>query len=343
MWTETLRSFVAEALNKFASSEYSAERLPPGVLLTVDGRPVYVDKVFERIKPHVTWDLLADAKKFIALKALIEADLKSKNALVGRDEFEKNWQANGPIKEETFSEKTQRYQMLALNVEGFPSMESYFDYERWNMGFAKVIADDLKDDAKISTLLGPCNAICGAAKVDVDVILASAYDDPHVRWKDNGWAVAEERAKEIKKELDAGADWGATLELKSEFWDPPMPEIGQKPQFGFNFKGRFGPQTRNQLVQFLHESTFRIFMDGTSVTDFIFFKQKPGTVEGPMKGVRGYYISKVKGTTPPSKPLDLKLPQHRDLLVQYYQHEKFREYAQALLAKAIAEKRVEGL
>lgn len=343
IYTEYLRGVIVEALNKFATSETYEGRLPAGVLMTVDGRPVYVDQVFKRIVPHVTPNLVADAKKFLALKALLEADLAKKGLLLTREEFEKQWDADGPVKDESFSDKLARFQMLGLQVQGYPSMDAYLDHERWILSFKKSIADELKDDAKLNTVIGPCDAICGAAKVDVEVILASAYDDVHDRWKDGGWAYAEQRAKDIKKELDSGADWGATLELKSEFWDPPMPEIGQKPQFGFNYKGRFGMQTRNQLIEFLRESEYRVFLDGTCITDTIFFKQKPGTIEGPYKGARGYYIVKVKGTTPPNKPLDLNTPLHRDLVVQYYLKEKFNAYAQELLNKAIAEKRVEGL
>lgn len=338
IWVEYLRSIVIESLLKFSTIETAAERLPAGVLVSVDGRPVTVDQVFGRVRPHVTSDLVADVRKFLAIKTLVEADLAKKGVLESRDEFEKNFEPNEP-----FQETLMRYQMLAQNVQGFPSMEAWVDYKRWHRAFQKTIAEDLKDDAKLMTVLGPCNAIVAAAKVNVEVILASAFDDAHFRWKDNGWAYAEQRAKEIKKELDAGADWKATLEAKSEFWDPPMPEVGQKPQFGFNFKGMFGEQTRNQLLTYLHESEYRIFLDANSVTDYIFFKQRPGTIEGPLKGARGYYIARVTGTTPPTKPLNMREPKHRELVETHYTTEKFNAYVQDLLAKAIAERRVVGL
>ncbi|MCC6405984.1 MAG: hypothetical protein IT453_02375 [Planctomycetes bacterium] len=338
IWVEYLRGIVIESLLQFSAIETNAEKLPADVLLTIDGRPVTVEQVYQRIRPHVTVDLAADARKFLAIKALVEADLAKKGVLESRADFEKNF-----APEESFQDTMMRFQMLAMSVQGFPSMEAWVDYTRWFRSFQKTIADDLKDDAKLLTVLGPCNAITAAAKVNVEVILASAYDDAHVRWKDNGWAYAEQRAKEIRKELDAGADWKTTLENKSEFWDPPMPEIGQKPQFGFNFKGMFGEQTRNQLLTYMRESEYRIFLDASSVTDYIFFKQRPGSIEGPLKGARGYYISRVTGTTPPTKPLNMKDPKHRELVETHYSREKFNAYVQDLLAKAIAERRVEGL
>lgn len=338
IWVEYLRGIVIESLLQFSTIETNADKLPADVLLTIDGRPVAVDQVYQRIRPHVTVDLAADARKFLAIKALVEADLAKKGVLESRADFEKNF-----APEESFQDTMMRFQMLAMSVQGFPSMEAWVDYSRWFRSFQKTIADDLKDDAKLLTVLGPCNAITAAAKVNVEVILASAYDDAHVSWKENGWAYAEQRGKEIRKELDAGADWKTTLENKSEFWDPPMPEIGQKPQFGFNFKGMFGEQTRNQLLTFMRESEYRIFLDASSVTDYIFFKQRPGSIEGPLKGARGYYIARVTGTTPPTKPLNMKDPKHRELVETHYSREKFNAYVQDLLAKAIAERRVEGL
>lgn len=338
IWVEYLRGIVIESLLKFSTIESNPAKLPPDALVMLDGRPVKTEHVYARIRPHVTPDLAADARKFLVIKHLVEADLAKKGVLESREEFEKNFQPDEP-----FQETLMRYQMLAQSVQGFPSMEAWIDYMRWFRSFKKTIAADLEDDAKLMTVLGPCNAITAAAKVNVEVILASAYDDQNVRWKTNGWAYAEQRAKEIRKELDAGADWKATLEAKSEFWDPPMPEIGQKPQFGFNFKGMFGEQTRNQLLTYLHESEYTIFLHASSVTDYVFFKQRPGTIEGPLKGERGYYIARVTGTTPPTKPLNLRDPSHRTLVSDHYTKEKLGAYVHDLLAKAIAERRVEGL
>lgn len=338
IWVDYMRNVVLEALMGFSAVETNPEKLQPGWLASVDGQPVMIEQVYQRIRPHVTPDLVSDARKFLAIKALAEADFAKKGVLESRETFEKTFDPGN-----TFAETLVKYGMLAVSVQGFPSMESWVDYMRWFHSYQKVIADDLKDDAKLMTVLGPCNAMTAAAKVNVEVILASAYDDPNNRWRENGWAYAEQRAKEIRKELDGGADWKATLENKSEFWDPPMPDVGQKPQYGFNFKGAFGEQTHNQLLGFLRESEYRVLLDANSVTDYIFFKQRPGTIEGPLKGVRGYYISRVTGTTPPMKPLNMKDPAHRDLVTTHYTRAKLFAYLQDLLSKGIAERRVEGI
>lgn len=339
IWVEYLRSVVLETLAKFSEADTNPQRMPPGVLALVDGKPIMIEDIYKQIRPYLTPDIVADARKFLAMRALMEDDLGKKGVLISRTEFETVFE---PGKE--WNDTISRFQMLGLQVMGFPSMEAYFDHTRLTMSFKKTLEEELKSDDKISGMLAHTNAITAAAKADCEVIMTSAYDDANVRWKPEGWQQAEARAKAIKKELDGGADWGKTLELKSEFWDPPMPDTGpDKPQFGFKFKGRWGPKTRNEFLGYLNESEYRAFLDGGTITDLVFFKQKVGTVEGPTKGVRGYYITNLKSTTPPVKPLDIKTPQHRDLIVQYYVRDKFNAWAKELLAKAIADKRVTGL
>jgi hypothetical protein len=233
--------------------------------------------------------------------------------------------------------------MLGVEVLGFPSLEAYARYQRIVESHERLIAGELADDQKLAAHLAVLNQITGAAKADAEVILLSAYDFDHVRWKENGWADAKRRAEELKRQIDAGADWGQMLELHSEFWDPPMPEVGQKPQFGFRFKGKWGPQTRNQLLNFMEESEYRIFLYGPSITDHVFFEQPLGTIEGPFKGPKGYYITRLISRTPPSRPLDLGQPVHRQIAEKHYAKVSMNERARALLDKGIESGAVKGL
>ena|SRR5690349_13791879 len=221
-------------------------------------------------------------------------------------------------------------------------MHATVRYEQLQRSYRKLIKDDIATDAPMMPYLQRANMIAGAAKIDAEVILASAYDFPNSRWKVDGWKSAEAKAKELKAKLDAGTDWGDTLELYSEFWDPPMPEVGQKPQFGFNFKGRFGLQTRNQLAGDLLESDYSIFLNGKCVADEIFFEQKGGTISDVMKGPRGYYIARVNSRTPATAGLNLAAAPNREFLVNYVCMQRFGAYARQLLTDAIAKGDVTG-
>ena len=185
--------------------------------------------------------------------------------------------------------------------------------------------------------------ITGAARMTCEIILISAYDFPNVKWKENGWEWAEQRSAEIKKSLDEGADWKETLEHFSEFWDPPIPDTGHTPQFGRLFKGVFTNQTRNQMLQMIGESEYTIFMRGSALADDIFFEQERGTIAGPFKGPHGYYISKYISKSPPSSPLNLREPVHRDIAVEYYVRYKMNEKVQELLAAGREDGSVLGL
>jgi hypothetical protein len=295
--------------------------------------------VFQQVAPHVTPRLVEDAKRFLALREMLEAQLAEKGVLLSREEFQASFEGQG----DTYEQKLANHMMLALQVLGMPSMEAYETYARLMKSYERTIAEMLADDAKLAEYKPAADQIAGAAKVDSQVLLVSAFDFDEVEWKEKGWEQAEQRAAQLKKELDEGADWTQTLELHSEFWDPPMPEVGQKPQYGFKFKGKFGPQTRNQLLSYMGENDYTMFLRGPSVTDYIFFEQPVGSVEGPMKGPHGYYISRVTGRTPPSRPLDMSQPTHRSFVVQHALKVNFHKEAQRLLEEGLESGRVKGL
>jgi hypothetical protein len=348
IFVDALRQTVLAALNDFARVETNPERLPAGVLMTVEGVPIRIDTIYAKIEPLVTPEVLDSTKRFLVLCRLLEDDLASKEKLLGWKEFEKLFAKDSTVAQDeglalAYRKELNKHQMLGVEVLGFPSLEAYARYQRIVKSHERVIAEELADDQKLAAHLPVLNQITGAAKADAEVILLSAYDFDHVRWKENGWADAKRRAEELKRQIDAGADWGQMLELHSEFWDPPMPEVGQKPQFGFRFKGKWGPQTRNQLLNFMEESEYRIFLYGPSITDHVFFEQPLGTIEGPFKGPKGYYITRLISRTPPSRPLDLGQPVHRQIAEQHYAKVSLNEKARALFDKGIESGAVKGL
>ena len=375
IFTDTLRQLVLQALNNYAvvhidpdeieadlpeagadSSQDPAARAKArherarAVLATVEGRPIMIEDVWSRIGPYATQDLVDDVKRFLALNALLERDLQAKGTLMTPAQFREWWPTTAPPvpggtpQKFGYQEFLNNHEMLSSQVLGYPSLYHYAMHTRIEESYRKAIAEELKKDDNLTPLLPMVNQIAGAAKINIESILVSAYDFANVKWKQNGWADAKLKALDLKKQLDGGAEWTPLLELHSEFWDPPMPEVGNKPQFGFMFKGKFGEQTRNTLLSYFLESQYRIYMYGRSITDHAFFEQKMGSVEGPFRGPRGFYITRVTGKTPFSKPLDIKgEPIHRQIAEQHYLQNSMDARAAELLAQGLKDGKVTGI
>jgi hypothetical protein len=349
IFVEALRSVILEGLRDFYIIETDPTVLPPGVLMTVEGLEVPIDEVFLRIQPYLTEEHLSEAKRWLVIKSLLEDYLANfelspeqggGSALVTQAEFREEFPEDG----HNWYQEILQYDLMALQVMGYPSVEAYADYLRLAESFGRTVKLETDDDEILRASLADTNRITGAAKVDCEVILISAFDFENSVWKDGGWEWAKKRAAEVKKSLDEGADWNDVLEHESEFWDPPIPDVGHSPQFGRAFKGKFPqPQTRNQLMNLLGESEFKRLIWGPTVTDQIFYEQKRGTVAGPFKGPHGYYISLLRGGTPPVAPLNLNEPVHRDIAVEYYVRNALNAKVQELLAAALEEGTVTGI
>jgi hypothetical protein len=328
------------------------------VLSVVEGVPIFVAQVWDRIAPHVPSDAIEDAKRFLAMQALLERELAQKTvkvkkgdadvevpALMAQPEFREWWPTTARAGKPSYMEFLQANEMVSSQLLGFPSLFAFATYMRLEESFRRTIADELANVDLLTATLPRINQIAGAARLNVNVILLSAYDFVHVGWKPNGWAEAKQRALDLKKSLDEGAEWQATLELHSEFWDPPMPDTGNKPMQNFYFKGTFAnqPLTRNQLVNYLHDSEYRIFLYGPCISDHIFFDQKMGSIEGPFRGAKGYYIARTTGKTAPMSQLNMATPVHRDIVVHYYLKNAMNARALALLNEGIDSGAVTGL
>ncbi len=330
-------------------------------LMTVDKVPVLIDDVYSRIAPFVTTDQIEDAKRFLVNLALMERFIREREAqereraakegggptkfLLTPAEFREWWPSTGRNSTTSYMEFLNLHEMLSSQVLGFPSLWAFAHYFRVLEGYRRSMAADLANDEIISTVLPMSNQVRGAAKLTVQVLFVSAFDFDKFQWKPNGWAEARKRALELKKALDDGADWKSTLELHSEWWDPPMPEMGNKPVQNFYFKGTFGDRqlTRNELHGNLGESEYRTFLYGPSATDEIFFNQKMGSIGGPYRGPKGYFIARITGKTPPTRPLDLKEPIHRQIVEQDYLWRSLNTRVDTLLRDAVASGAVKGV
>lgn len=336
---QTWKDTVLRGLSDFAAVEMSPDRLPQGMLMIVDGVEIPIERVYAKIAPFVSPMDVDETRRFLALCKLMEDDLQARGALLDQGEFETLWSKDG----KTYRQMLDAYLGVATQLMGHPSVLAYADYTRILESLRKEKADELADVATLQPYILDCNQVTGVAKAAVEVILCSAWDGDANRWKANGWEDARRRAGEVIAELEGGADWKAVRELKSEFWDPPLPEVGNKPMHGFRFKGALGEQTRNQLFTLLEENESINFTYGNTITDRIFYGAPLNETLGPWLGTRGYYIVRVTGRTPPVRPLDMSNDVHRKLVEDYYLKRTVYDRSQELLAAGLADGTVTGL
>jgi hypothetical protein len=92
-------------------------------------------------------------------------------------------------------------------------------------------------------------------------------------------------------------------------------------------------------VGFVGETRYREWVTGFSLTDFVFFDQAEGTIAGPFKGPQGWYITRVKRRTPPSRPLNLAEPKHVELLTDDWTRVAFNAFG----VQSTKNAKIEGL
>ena len=376
MYLDIMRSMVMDSLHKFVVIETFPERLDEGVLFSIEGVPVMIDEVFDWLKPYLTWADVQDARHWLVKTHLLRKNLEEGGELIDRAAWAQSWgekeaqrifESRRNLKEReipdpdpevkaqklaeweaAYIKEVHNYQrltfdriMLAVNGEGFPSTEAWAEHKRLMDSYGVRIAEDLDDAAKLRTILERTNQITGIGKVDVEMLLCSAFDWTKFEWMDDGWAAAEAKANDLKARLEAGEDWGELLDRHSDFWDPPQPEMSaQKPLFGFKFKGRWGPLTRNNLLQKTEESRYTMFLYGDAVSDYAFYDLPQTAADGgpfyggPLRGPHGYYLMKLNRRTPASRPLNLSEPRHYTLLQEYYLRHRFTQLSRELMAAA---------
>jgi len=214
--------------------------------------------------------------------------------------------------------------------------------------FAEIREDTVEDwvDERYTNQLMRVSAtrtsrLAGDANVKADIILLSAYDFVKQTWKENGWAEARERCLAVVEELEGGLPWKQAVEKYSEFYDQPMPPGASEPedQQVLKDKGRFRAVTRNQLMKLLDESVYSAFVYHESVTDFVFFDLKAGTVGDPIRGPFGWYIPRLHVRGAPRRVLEVNDPSYRELIEQDFLQMRLNKYVQQLYA----ENEIEGL
>ena len=302
------------------------EHVPDGVLMRINGEDVMLDEIWAQVKPHVSISDVRSAKQWIVNLTLLEQELGA--AWLSEAAAAEDYAAHSdPYKDSMFSVET-----IALMIKKYPNLMAYKQFRRAYDSFQDRISEELSPDALKSFAEQRTLMLVGQAKVDVDVILCSAFDFREKKWKEDGWAQAEERAKEVLRQLiEEKRPWNDVQEEFSDFYDPPLPQSYVGEAQG-KAKGRFRAVTRNQLMQYLEESEYWQFLNGKTVTDFIFFEQEPGSVAKPMRGPHGWYIPRLRTRTPAPENVNLTEENLIIMAEQDYTLQRLSEFVQEIIA-----------
>ena len=302
-----------------------------GVLFRVNGDDITVDDVWRDIRPFVTTMEVRAAKQWITIYTLARAELQKAGTWLSDEEAAAEYEKmSAPYKDSIFS-----IENLAVAVKKFPSVERYKEYQRLYDSFAHYRAPEMTQAALDKHAEFRTNKVVGQVSADVDVILCSAYDFKANRWKENGWAEAEARMKDVVDLLmEEQQPWDVLVERYSDFYQPPTP-LSQKGQEDPNrsTKGRFRNVQRNNLLGELGESEYWCFLNGNSITDFVFFQQEVLSLGQPLRGPLGWYLPRLLRRTKPPQRLSMDPAVREELVRDDYLIWHLNEFCQGLIAK----------
>jgi len=331
MFKMLLSSMVTMTLDKTAEVRRGDDGLAPDIAMEVNGRSITVGEIWPLLEALVTPEDIYRQKLWFARTVALRQDLETLGFWMSDEEFEAAYLAHT----EPYAASPFNIPTVAVQFKKFPSESDYKIWFRISESYKKMTAADITDQNLEAHLMQRANNLLGLGTVDCEVILVSAYDFSSKSWKENGWVHAEARAGEVMRALADGRDWDEVLNEYCDFYDPPIAQSMQgQPNQNALKKGRFGPTNRNQLMRNLEESDFSNFLMGSCVADSIFFDQSVGSVDGPFRGARGYYIIRVKGRQPAARQLSLADKNQRDLIEQDYLAVRMSDYAAQVLDRA---------
>ena len=328
MFKQLMRQIVIGALGKSAEVKTFVDGIPPETAMIVNGHAIPTEKIWRAIRWRVRPDDVEEAKAWFERTITARKALEAQDAYISDEEYA-----------QAYDEHTRPYidspfnmEAVAVGFKKFPSPEHYKAHFRLQESYRRLIKDEITSENLEAHVAGRAGNLLGLAKVDVDVILISAFDFKLNAFRENGWEEAAQRAVQCVQELAAGAPWDATLEKYSEWYEPPIAKSTASNAAAFSKnKGRFGLKNRNELLQQLGESDWTQFLNGNTVTDYIFFELEVGLPSQPLRGPHGYYIAKVKRRTGPSSRINVEPTGQRPLVEQDYVNTRFNTFCQEQL------------
>jgi hypothetical protein len=333
MWNRLMRQMVMQALMQNAEVLSPVDGLPIEVAQRVNGKDTLVADVWPEVKSLVHPEDVRRMRLYLARLTAVQQDLFNKGAWLSDEDFGQIFDAEEKIGEGS----PWNLQMIVIVMKRYPNMNVYKEVLRAERSYEKLIADELTEE-NLQGWLPRASRLLGLGEVTPEIILLSSFDYTRNGWRDNGWEMAEKRANEVVDALVAseGADWDKLLEENSDFYDPPQPQAQQPNQQPpqLKNKGRFGSIHRNRLMQMLGESEFTAFVDGSSIADQVYYDQEAGAIDGPFRGIHGYYITRVNSRTNGQKPILLSDPNMRKMVTEDYVMQHFIGYASRVLDEA---------
>jgi hypothetical protein len=373
-YTQVMQQIVTDALYSTIDFKTMFDGLPDDIVLTADkngdGKPemtLMTADIWAKVKDTVTEEEIRGAKQWFVTSMATEDRLREEGALLGEVD------CNAALAEyqKQFVGTYITLDILAMLTYYFPSTETFKQHYCMSEGFKKLMEPKLADSPAgdvaqpLRDYLDKGNRILGLGQVDLEAMLIAAFDIPKNKWKKDGWRWAEQKAKDVKAQIDANAAaweaqkaeeakvraegkefkpenpveepykfWTRMMDEHSEFWDPPPPEKGRASQIGMHNRGRLGERYRNDLQGYLSETFYTHWVTGRSLTDTAFFDVPEGVVKGPFKGPQGYYLLRVNKRKPPTYPLNLSEPKKVQLLKDDYLRQAFVEYSREAVEKA---------
>jgi len=306
--------------------------LPRNVLLRVNGKDILIDTIWNQVKSRVTSMEVRAAKQWLTNMTLLEQALSEAGVWMTEEEGKQAYFDHAePYKGSIFS-----IERLAVTVKHFPSVGAYKKYYRAYESFHRLMKEKMTDEVLEEYGKRRTRHLIGQVTVDADVILLSAYDHKANQWKENGWAEAEAKTKEVLRLLVVdGKPWDQVLQKHSEFYDLPIPksQMGQEPPHWITDKGRFRNKQRNILMKNLDESDYWLFLNGDSITDYIFYEQEVDQIGEAMRGPKGWYIPLLHRRSDPPARLSTSEENMRTLIEQDYLNYHLRMYVADLVSK----------
>lgn len=294
-----LRPQVFRWMMNNATVLYPFDGLKEGVCLSVNGLEVKTADMMKRIETLVSEVDQERAGTWVELCKTLKKDLSAKGVLLS--EMETQAIIDEERKEYVNSYIT--YEQVALEFQGFPTLEMFKQYKQLRESYRKTLPDPLPEEL-LQAHLDKRRQFIASGTVAAQVILFSAKDLETGAWqKKDAFKGAHQRAEVAVQALLDGKPFGQVLLQYSEYPEKTRGTNEQMPQPN---RGRFGQQMRNPLRQFLGENDYIDFLTGVSIADDLFFNAEEGAVYGPREGSYGYYIYKLISRSEPTTVIDFK-------------------------------------
>ena len=179
---------------------------------------VTLEQLYDELQPYLDPVQIEQAKLFCARIVATRQALERDGALMPLDEFNELYKEYAAQSTSFFT-----LESVALYTDYFPSIEHFKAYFRLSRSHTNLIEPEMtapegeRLSAKLKEHLPIANKIMGLAKAEVEVLLVSAFDTEHFRWKDGGWEAAKEQTQFLKDRIEENtAKWKEQQKLQLE-------------------------------------------------------------------------------------------------------------------------------